>query len=58
MVGTDRPETVELRCPQCKRFLSEVSGYGRSVCSDCGWEIEVRSPALRTRAPRYPMGGG
>lgn len=57
MVATDRPETVELKCPKCQRFLAAASGYGRSVCRDCGWEIEVRSPAVRKQEPRYPMGG-
>jgi len=44
-----RQETVEMRCPGCGRFLGEVSEYGRNVCADCGWEVQLRSPAARRK---------
>ena len=42
--------TVDLRCPACNRFLCEVTGFGRAVCRDCGWEITVKSKAERALA--------
>ena len=38
---------VDIRCPECRRWLAETSAYGRAVCPHCGWEISVRSKAER-----------
>lgn len=39
---------VDIHCPKCRRWLAEASGYGRSVCRDCGWEVVVRDKAARS----------
>lgn len=49
--------TVEVRCPNCRRFLCEIVDYGRARCRDCGWEVEVRSPRVRKQVDKYPIGG-
>ena len=38
---------VVLRCPECRGFLAEVSGYGRAVCKDCGCELTYFSREMR-----------
>ena len=40
-------DIVDIRCPKCGRWLAEASEYGRAVCRDCGWSVEVRSKAAR-----------
>lgn len=50
------PGTVEVKCPQCGRFLYEADRYGRAVCPNDGWEVIVRSRELR-RVDKYPLGG-
>jgi hypothetical protein len=39
--------TVQIKCPQCQRFLAEVAIMGRAVCQRCGWEIAVWSKEAR-----------
>ena len=34
---------ADIRCPECRRWLSEARDYGRAVCPNCGWEITIRS---------------
>jgi uncharacterized C2H2 Zn-finger protein len=48
---------VELRCPQCRRWLAETDGYGRAICPTDGWEITVRSKEARKRLDNTPAGG-
>lgn len=48
-----KPETVDMHCPKCGRWLTEVGNYGRGKC--CGYEIEitlVRRQALTTPTPK------
>ena len=45
--GADDAMTVDIRCPQCGRFLAEVDTFGRAVCRDCGWEITVKDKVTR-----------
>lgn len=40
-------QTVDLRCPNCARWLAEVKDFGRAVCPNCGWEVSVRSKCER-----------
>ncbi len=56
--------SVEVKCPQCGRFLAETDFRTRSVCPSCGWEVSVRSREARradeasARAGvKYPIGG-
>lgn len=43
---------ITLRCPNCNRFLAEVDGYGRAVCSRCGAELTYRSKEERFNLDR------
>lgn len=38
---------VDLKCPECGRFLAEVTGYGRAPCPNCGCEITYASKLAR-----------
>jgi uncharacterized Zn finger protein (UPF0148 family) len=38
---------VELRCPECKRWLSDAQRYGRVVCPNCGCELSYKSKDAR-----------
>jgi len=38
---------VEVRCPECGRFLGEVEGYARVVCPNDGWSVTVESKDQR-----------
>ena len=48
-----RRTIVELRCPACRRWLSDAVGYGRAVCPPCGWEVVVSDKAHRHLTDRY-----
>lgn len=36
------PESMEIRCPKCRGWLGEASGYARLVCRTCNVEVIVR----------------
>lgn len=38
---------VDLKCPECGRFLAEVTGYGRAPCPHCGCEVTYASKQAR-----------
>ena len=42
--------TIDLRCPQCGRFLGEVEEFARVPCPGCGAEITYRSRTHRRLA--------
>ena len=51
--------TIQLRCPSCNRFLAEVQGFARVVCSGCGAETTFKSREERRRpALTFPGEGG
>lgn len=43
------PGIIELRCPNCRRFLGEIREFGRAVCANCGGEVTYRSKTERRR---------
>lgn len=47
---------VDIRCPECGRWLSETNGYGRAVCPNCGWEVTLRSKEERQLAGPTALG--
>jgi phage FluMu protein Com len=48
------PQPVEIRCPECDRFLADVRDLGRVVCPDCKCEIVYRSHSERLNVDRRP----
>lgn len=50
-------EIVDIKCPDCGRWLSETRDYGRSVCPNCGWEVTVRSKKERAVVLTTPHNG-
>lgn len=42
--------STTLRCPACGRWLGEVEGYARLVCSHCGGETTYKSRQERRAA--------
>ena len=49
-------ETIRLVCPQCGRFLAEVSEYAKLPCPTCGTEVTYKSRAFRkTEATPGPV---
>ena len=43
---------VDIKCPNCNRWLARILEYGLVVCPNCGWEIEVRSKKSRQERDR------
>jgi DNA-directed RNA polymerase subunit RPC12/RpoP len=35
-------KTVDIRCPQCKHKLAEISEYGKVACKKCHIEVTVK----------------
>jgi hypothetical protein len=40
-------KAVEIRCPECGRWLMDAIGFARVICRDCGCEITYRSREQR-----------
>ena len=42
-------ELIDLRCPNCNRFLAQVLDFGRTVCPNCGGETTFKSREHRKK---------
>ncbi len=38
---------IQMRCPECNRWLSDAQGRCRVVCSNCGCELSYKSKSVR-----------
>ena len=41
------PDQVQIRCPRCGRFLTETIDFARTVCPECGSEVQYKSKLQR-----------
>lgn len=48
---------VELRCPNCGKFLAEVTDFARVPCPECGSEVTFRSKAARAAERERAVSG-
>lgn len=46
---------MEIRCPQCNRFLCEADGYVRAVCPKCRVEVTAQRRPLDSRKSVHLM---
>ena len=56
-MAVNMSEPVQLRCPKCGRFLTEVTDGGRAPCPGCGSEIAFLTKAQRRLGAKITITG-